>query len=56
MSSLGPHAGFIVVAYLAAIIVVAGLIAWVWLDYQAQRRVLDELEKRGVKRRSRRKA
>jgi heme exporter protein D len=56
MNSLGPHADFIVVAYLAAIIVVVGLIVWVWLDYKVQRRVLGELEKRGVKRRSRRKA
>jgi heme exporter protein D len=56
MNSLGPHAYFIVVAYLVAIVVVASLIAWVWLDYQAQRRALGELEKRGVKRRSRRKA
>jgi heme exporter protein D len=56
MTPLGPHADFIIVAYVAAIVVVAGLIVWIWLDYQAQRRVLDELEKRGVKRRSRRKA
>ena len=56
MNSLGPHVAFIVIAYLAAIVVVVGLIVWVWLDYQAQRRVLGELEKRGVKRRSRRKA
>jgi heme exporter protein D len=54
MTSLGPHADFIVAAYAAAIVVVAALIVWVWLDYQAQRRVLGELEKRGAKRRSRR--
>lgn len=53
MTPLGPHADFIVAAYAAAIIVIACLIAWVLLDYQAQRRVLGELEQRGVRRRSR---
>ncbi len=50
--SLGPHAGFIVAAYVATVVVVAGLIAWVTADYEAQRRLLGELEVRGVKRRS----
>jgi len=54
MSTLGPHADFIVVAYAIAMTVIAALIAWVWFDYQAQRRVLAELEKSGVKRRARR--
>jgi len=35
--------------------VVAALIAWVLLDYSAQRRILGDLEERGVTRRSRRK-
>ena len=56
MTPLGPHADFIVVAYVAALVVVIGLIVWVWLDYQTQRRVLGDLEQHGVKRRSRRKA
>jgi heme exporter protein D len=56
MTPLGPHAAFIVVAYLAAAAVVAGLIVWVWADYRLQRRVLGELEKRGLQRRPRRKA
>lgn len=47
------HADFIITAYAAAIVIVIGLIGWVWADYQAQRRVLGELDKRGVKRRSR---
>jgi heme exporter protein D len=53
--SLGPHAEFIVAAYAVTVSVVAALIAWVILDYSAQRRVLDDLEERGVTRRSRRK-
>ena len=56
MTSLGQHADFIVAAYAIAIIIVVGLIAWVWTDYQTQRRVLGELDKRGVKRRSRKPA
>jgi hypothetical protein len=32
--------------------VVVGLIAWVTLDYAAQRRMLGDLEERGVTRRS----
>ena len=54
MTPLGPHADFIVIAYAVAAVIVAGLIAWVWFDYSAQRQILDELERRGVTRRSRR--
>jgi len=32
------------------------LVAWVVLDYSAQRRILGDLEERGVTRRSQRKA
>ena len=54
MINLGPHADFIVAAYAVTVFVVALLIAWVVLDYSAQRRVLDNLEDSGVTRRSRR--
>jgi heme exporter protein D len=56
MTPLGPHADFIVTAYAVALVIVVGLIGWAWLDYRAQRRLLGELEQRGAKRRSRRKA
>ena len=46
------HMGFIVASYVAAVAVVGGLIAWVTLDYRAQRRRLADLEMRGVTRRS----
>ena len=46
------HAGFIVASYAVAAIVVAWLIAWVMLDFRAQRRNLAELEARGITRRS----
>ena len=46
------HMGFIIAAYAAAVAVVAILIAWVTLDYRAQRLRLADLETRGVTRRS----
>ncbi len=50
--TLGPHAPFIIAAYTVAVVIVAGLIAWVRLDYRTQRRLLAELDARGVVRRS----
>ena len=46
------HMGFIVASYTAAVAIVGVLIAWVTLDYRAQRRRLADLEMRGVTRRS----
>ena len=54
--TLGPHAAFIVAAYAVALAVVIGLIAWVIADHAAQRRLLAELETRGVTRRSNKEA
>ncbi len=53
---LGPHADFIIAAYAITTFVVAALIVWVVLDYSAQRRILGDLEDRGVTRRAPRKA
>lgn len=52
--SLGPHADFIVASYALTAFVMAALIAWVLLDHSAQRRVLGDLESRGVTRRAHR--
>ncbi len=52
VQNLGPHATFIVAAYVIAALVVIGLAAWVLADYDAQRRRLAALEARGVTRRS----
>ena len=52
MTDLGPHAAFIIAAYAMAALVVAGLVAWVLADHAAQRRLLADLEARGVTRRS----
>ena len=48
---LGPHADFIIAAYVIAALVIVGLIAWVLADHDAQRRLLGDLEARGVTRR-----
>ena len=50
--TLGPHAAFIIAAYATALAVVVGLISWVIADHAAQRRLLADLEARGVTRRS----
>ena len=52
--NLGAHAEFIIAAYLVAAIVIVVMIAWVLIDYRAQRRQLEGLEARGVTRRSER--
>jgi len=52
--NLGPHAAFIVSAYAVAILIVAAMIAWVFVDHRRQRRTLSELEARGMTRRSER--
>lgn len=50
--SLPAHAAFILLAYAAAGVVLAGLVGWTVLDHRAQRRALGDLERRGVVRRS----
>lgn len=55
-TNLGPHASFIVTAYSLATLAIAAMIAWVVIDYRAQRRKLEQLEARGITRRSGRAA
>jgi heme exporter protein D len=50
--NLGPHADFIIASYAVSAFVIATLVAWVVLDYSTQRRLLGDLENRGVIRRS----
>jgi heme exporter protein D len=54
--NLGPHADFIIAAYAVTLFVVVALLAWVLLDYSMQRRILVDLEERGINRRSQRGA
>jgi heme exporter protein D len=56
MSSLGPHATFIIASYVAAALIAIVVLTWVWLDYRAQQRRLADLEKQGVTRRSARQS
>ena len=42
------HIEFIVAAYGAGVAVIVALIAWVMVDYRLQRRILAELETKGV--------
>ena len=53
---LGPHAAFIWAAYAAVAAVLSALAAWLVLDGRRQQRLIDELEARGVRRRSGRPA
>lgn len=53
--NLGTHADFVIAAYAVTTFVIVALIAWVMIDYSAQRRVLGEFEMQGITRRSRRK-
>ena len=52
MIDLGRHAGFIFAAYAIAVAIVASLIAWIVADHRIQQRILDDLERAGVTRRS----
>ena len=54
IAALGPHASFIVIAYVATAVVILGLTIWIARDYAVQRRILSDLESRGIKRRSQR--
>ncbi|WP_457298465.1 heme exporter protein CcmD [Phyllobacterium sp. P5_D12] len=46
------HTGFVLASYGAAIIVLAALIGWIFIDQRSQCQALQELESRGVRRRS----
>jgi heme exporter protein D len=46
------HTGFVLASYGTSIIVLVALVGWILLDQRAQRRALQELETRGVRRRS----
>ena len=49
---LGPHGAFIWASYAAVTLVIGGLILWLLADGRRQLGALQELEKRGIKRRS----
>jgi heme exporter protein D len=49
---LGPHAGYIWAAYSSVAAGLAALVIWLVLDGRRQQRLVDQLEARGVRRRS----
>jgi heme exporter protein D len=51
---LGPHAVFIWASYAATALVLVAIGTWLILDGRRQQRLIDELEARGVRRRSNR--
>lgn len=53
MIDLGPHAIYIVSAYLGVALAVAGLIGWTLYDASSTAKKLADLEARGIRRRSR---
>ena len=52
MFDLGKHAVFIWSSYAVVVVVLSGLVAWLISDGRRLRRRLDDLEARGVRRRS----
>jgi heme exporter protein D len=50
---LGPYAAFIIAAYVSALGIVAALIAWIMLEQKYLVRLIEDMEARGVARRSR---
>jgi heme exporter protein D len=52
MPDLGPHAVFILAAYGVSFVEVAALAFFIVEDDRKQRRLLAELERRGIRRRS----
>lgn len=49
---MSSHTAFVLASYLSAAIALTGLIAWIFIDQRDQRNALQELEARGVRRRS----
>ena len=53
--NLGPYADFIVAAYASALAIVAAVIAWIVLERRYLLRLMQEVERRGITRRSERR-
>ena len=48
--NLGPHANFILAAYGIAAVTLGAVVAWVLIDYRAQRKIVRDLESQRRKR------
>jgi heme exporter protein D len=51
---LGPHAAFVWASYGVVAVALGLLVLWLMVDGRRQQRLIDELETRGVRRRSER--
>jgi len=49
---LGPHAAFIWSSYAVVALTLGGLVGWLVLDGRRQRRLIEDFEARGVRRRA----
>jgi heme exporter protein D len=49
---LGPYASFVIAAYAIVAVGIALFVAWLFVDGRRQQGLIDELEARGVRRRS----
>lgn len=49
---LGPHAAYIWASYATVALALALMVAWLVVDGRHQQRLIDELEARGIRRRS----
>ena len=54
MFGLGPHGGFIVASYAAAVLIVGGLILRTMIEHRSLQAALRRLEESGARRRSER--
>lgn len=46
------HFAYVASAYFITVITLVGLAVWILLDQKAQKRALEDLERRGIRRRS----
>lgn len=53
---LGEHAGFIIAGYLLSFVVIVGLVVWSFTQSRRTQARIEELEARGIRRRSDKKA
>lgn len=52
---MSAHALYVTAAYAASILVIAGLIGWIFIDQRGRQREMAELEASGARRRSERR-
>lgn len=46
------HLAYVTAAYAVTVLALAGLAGWILVDQRSQKKALDDLERRGIRRRS----